>query len=253
MTLSDRTLARFRATVEYDGTHLKGFQRQGQGERTVQEELERAILRISEQSATVIGAGRTDSGVHAVGQIIAFDIVWQHGCSSLERAINANLPDDVAVRNIIQAASRFHPRFDASSREYKYLINNQYEPAPLQRLTMWHILKSLDVDAMNSAAAHLVGEHDFAAFGSAPVGNNTVRKVMRADWQRNGNVLSFIIEANAFLYHMVRSIVGTMRLVGSGEMSPDRFEQIIASADRSQAGPTAPPHGLCLIKVNYEH
>jgi len=245
------TTNRYRAKVEYDGTDFHGFQRQGQGERTVQETLEAAICAVTGQAATVIGAGRTDTGVHARGQVIAFDVNWRHGEAALGRALNANLPPDVAVRELQSTERGFHPRFSARRRTYQYTINNQIYPVPLLRRTTWRRPRPFDLAAMNAASALLVGEHDFATFGRPPAGENTIRRVFGAEWRRKGNLLSFTIEANAFLYRMVRSLVGSLCQVGDGAWTPETFAKVFAAADRALAGPTAPPQGLCLLSVTY--
>ncbi len=237
--------------VEYDGTDFCGFQRQAQGERTVQETLESAIYSVTGQVVTVIGAGRTDAGVHARGQVIAFDVAWRHDQDALRRALNANLPPDVAVRNIEGVPRGFHPRFDAKRRTYQYTINNQIDSSPLLRRRTWHRCRPLDLPSMQEASNLLVGEHDFATFGRPPVGENSKRQVYRADWQRDGALLSFTIEANAFLQRMVRSLVGSLCLVGEGRWSVSSFAEVFAAADRALAGPTAPPQGLCLLGVAY--
>ena len=242
---------RYRATVEYDGTDFNGFQRQAQGERTVQETLESAVYAITGAAVPIIGAGRTDSGVHAKGQVVTFDADWRHGHAALERALNANLPADVAVRQVGEVPSGFHPRFDARRRVYEYTINNQIERSPLLRRTSWHVAQPLDAAAMNRASALLVGEHDFATFGSPPQGDNSVRHVFVAAWRREIDLLVFRIEATAFLYRMVRSLVGALCQVGQGRWTVSDFDRVFLAAERSQAGPTAPPQGLCLLAVYY--
>jgi tRNA pseudouridine38-40 synthase len=242
---------RYRAIVEYDGTDFHGFQRQAQGERTVQETLETVISAVTQQPVSIIGAGRTDAGVHARGQVISFDAGWQHGDAALGRAINANLPSDLVVRNVAVASREFHPRFDARRRTYQYFINNQSVFSPLLRRVAWHRPRPLDLAAMNAACRLLVGEHDLATFGTPPVGNNTVRRIYAARWQGQENLVIFTIEANAYLYHMVRSLVGSLCLVGEGQWSVEEFARVLTAADRSLAGPTAPPHGLCLELVGY--
>jgi len=242
---------RYRAIVEYDGTDFCGFQRQEQGERTVQETLETVISAVTQQPVRIVGAGRTDTGVHACGQVVAFDARWIHAQEALARAINASLPPDLAVRNMAAVDPEFHPRFDARRRTYQYFINNQPVRSPLLRRTAWHRPRLLDLDAMNMASELLTGEHDYASFGTPPVGDNTVRAVYHARWQRREKLVIFTIEANAFLYRMVRSLVGTLCLVGEGEWPVDEFARVLAAADRSLAGPTAPPHGLVLQSVGY--
>ncbi len=245
------TVRRYRATVEYDGTDFHGFQRQAQGERTVQETLEAALWAVTGQAVTVMGAGRTDTGVHARGQVIAFDSDWRHGEAALGRAMNANLMRDVAVKEVESVEPGFHPRFSACRRTYQYTVYNRFCRSPLLRRTSWHRRRPLVMTAMSAAGGLLVGEHDFATFGKPPTGENTVRRVFCAEWRQNGGFMEFRIEANAFLNRMARSLVGTMCQVGAGEWSVERFAVAFAAADRGQAGPTAPPQGLCLLSVGY--
>jgi tRNA pseudouridine38-40 synthase len=241
---------RVRAVVAYDGTDYQGFQRQINGP-TVQEALEIALARVTGKETVVLAAGRTDSGVHAEGQVIAFDSEWRHPLEVLQRALNAVLPKDVAVRDVTQVAADFHPRYAARSRCYRYTVYNAPVRSPLVRRTSLHVPQRLDVEAMQRAAQVLVGEHDFAAFGRPPQGENTVRRVLRAEWHGEALWLVFDIEANAFLTRMVRSLVGTMLEVGRGRMTVEAFEQVLISRDRSQAGPTAPPQALCMVRVVY--
>ncbi|MFC2015695.1 tRNA pseudouridine(38-40) synthase TruA [Chloroflexota bacterium] len=241
---------RFWARVQYDGTDFYGFQVQAH-ERTVQGEIEQSLLAVTEQEARVTGAGRTDRGVHARGQVVTFDVAWKHSLFDLQRALNARLATDVAVVGLGLAREGFHPRFSARSRRYRYTLLVQPWPSPLARRTVWHVIQKLDVERMIVASGLLLGTHDFASFGRPPVGTKTVRKVLTAEWERKPPFLAFEIEANAFLYRMVRSIVGTLVQVGSGKLSVDEFQAIMRSADRSQAKWTAPAHGLCLMRVNY--
>ena len=236
--------------IEYDGADYLGFQVQAQG-ATIQGEIERALAAVTEEWVRIVGAGRTDAGVHAHGQVIAFSTTWRHPVEELQRALNAVLPKDIAVRELGPVAKGFHPRFDAVSREYRYTILNQPLRSPLARRFACHFPRPLAVAAMNEAAGVLVGSHDFASFGRAPQGDNTVREVCLVQWAPEGPFVYFDIVANAFLYRMVRSQVGTLLLVGTGELSPDGFEEILRSADRSRASQVAPAHGLCLMKVNY--
>lgn len=240
----------FRAVIEYDGTDFYGFQIQSD-QRTVQGALEEALSNVTGQRARVVGAGRTDAGVHARGQVIAFRACWRHSVAELQRAMNAVLPRDVALLSLKIAVEGFHPRYAATSRWYRYTVLNQMLRSPLSRRWVFHVRAPLDVTLMNQAAASLIGEHDFATFGRPPQGENTVRRVIRADWWSEEPFLYFDIEANAFLQRMVRSLVGTLLQVGAGECSPEEFRQRLAGCDRSLAGPTAPPQGLCLVAVNY--
>lgn len=242
---------RLRAKIEYDGSAYQGFQKQLE-RPTIQGELERAIESISGNSATIIGAGRTDSGVHALGQVISFELSWRHGLSALQRAINANLPDDIAVRSMAEVDDSFHPRYSAKGRWYRYTIYNEPVRSPLRRRRSWHVKRPLDVMSMDQAASYIVGKHDFATFGKPPKGDNTVREVFRANWRRDNDVINFDIEANAFLYRMVRSLVGTFKAVGEGAWTVEEFIVAMAACDRNHAGQTAPACGLCLMSVTYE-
>ena len=256
------TTVRYRATLAYDGTRYDGFQRQVSGIPTIQAAVEEAIAQVTAQAVTVIGAGRTDTGVHAAGQVIAFDVAWKHSSDALLQAINAVLPDDIALQNLAkvqQAASGeivpgergFHPRFDAVSRVYKYTVYPAAQRNPLLRNSVWHVRASLDGEALQQAAALLFGEHDFGAFGKPPQGENTVRKVMRSEWASDGNLLIYHIEANAFLQHMVRRIVGMLVTVGRGAMTVSEFEAIFQRGEIVAKAPLAPPQGLVLEQVKY--
>lgn len=237
--------------VEYDGTDFLGFQIQAQG-RTVQGEIERALEVITETEIRVIGAGRTDRGVHARGQVIGFEVVWQHSLSDLQRALNAVLAADVAIPSIGHAPDGFHPRFSAVRRAYRYTLLNRSWRSPLERRYAWHVAHRLDLPRMTRASRCLLGTHDFATFGRPPQGENTVRTVTRAECQERGPFLTIDIEGNAFLYRMVRSIVGTLVLVGSGQVSLEGFEEMMQARDRSRIRQVAPAHGLCLMHVDYE-
>lgn len=240
----------YRALVEYDGTAYCGFQRQRR-EPTIQAQLEKAILEVTDRHVRVIGAGRTDSGVHATGQVIAFNVDWRHDQDALERALNANLPADIAVRQLEVAPESFHPRFDASGRVYEYQIFNGPIRSPLNRLRSWHVAQPLDVAEMNRAAETVVGQHDFATFGQPPQGDSTERVVYKAIWRREDELVILEIEANAYLYRMVRSLVGSMKAVGEGRWTARDFTDVLAARDRSLAAQTAPPQGLCLVSVTY--
>ena len=241
----------WRATVAYDGTDFCGFQIQVV-QRTVQGELEAGLARITQQPVRVIGAGRTDSGVHALGQVVAFHAQWRHSRADLYRAWNAVLPKDVSIWSLTEAEKGFHPRFDAKSRSYRYTIWHSLVRNPLLRRTTLWVSQSLDLETMVAASHLLVGEHDFGTFGSPPQGTSTVRRVVRADWTRAAEMLYLDIEANAFLYRMARAVVGTLLQVGRGELSVDQFASAFAAAERSRSGPTAPANGLCLMTIRYQ-
>jgi tRNA pseudouridine38-40 synthase len=247
-------MARYKLIIEYDGTDFLGFQRQAVG-RTVQSELEAALHRIGWLGKAVLGAGRTDTGVHASGQVIAFDLDWKHGEGDLLRALNANLPPDIAAKSGVECASDFHPRFAARGRRYRYTIYNAPVRSPLVAHSAWHVWPSvLNLEAMQVASRQLLGRHDFAAFGADPDdGKNTIRTVELVEWSAvlPGTFVYFDIQANAFLYRMVRSLVGALKCVGTGELTVEAFGAIFRSRDRSQCPPLAPPQGLCLMEVLY--
>lgn len=248
---------RYRATVEYDGTAFKGFQLQARG-RTVQGDLEKAIERITQKQVRIFGAGRTDAGVHASGQVITFDVAWRHASQDLHRALNAVLPGDIAIVHLTTTDMAFHPRFDAKRRQYRYTILNRPIRSPLWARRAHHVPETLDIEAMQAASQRLVGVRDFAAFGKPTQGDSTVRHVMQAAWSVEypagigGKLLLFEITANAFLYRMVRNIVGTLIRVGQGELYPDQVTAMLEAKDRAAAGPPAPACGLCLVKVVYD-
>jgi tRNA pseudouridine38-40 synthase len=253
MTVRDASLDHglyLKALVEYDGTDFFGFQWQSDC-RTVQGELEKALEAVTQERTRVVGAGRTDAGVHAVGQVVAFRVHWRHSLADLERAWNALLPEDVAVRQVEPVPEEFHPRFSARSRRYRYTIWNGRGRSPLHRRYAWVYSVPLDEGVLNQAAQFLLGEHDFAAFGEPPQGENSVRHVYRAHWTRCGDLLWFDIEANAFLKRMVRHLVGTLVHVGRGEAPPEWVREVLESRDRARCAPPAPPWGLCLMEVLY--
>ena len=241
---------RYRAVVEYDGTDFRGFQVQASG-RTVQGEIEKSLQQVTQSVLRIEGAGRTDAGVHATGQVIAFNAVWKHSLVELQRALNANLPDDIVISYLKIADPAFHPRFSALNRSYHYTIINQPWVNVMRRRYAYHVRKPLDITAMNKASQFLVDVHDFASFGKPPQGENTVRHVTRAEWTANDNLLIFEITANAFLYHMVRTIVGTLVRVGLGQLAANEIDTILKARDLMRSAPAAPAHGLCLVQVTY--
>jgi tRNA pseudouridine38-40 synthase len=240
----------YRAVVAYDGTHYSGFQRQLE-QPTIQEALEQSIASLAGQPVTISGAGRTDSGVHALGQVIAFKVDWKHSPLALQRALNVNLPPDISLQKTDAVSDDFHPRFDARRRLYRYRIHNAPVRDPLRRLYCWHVGHVLEVELMNEAAECLIGKRDFSTFGRPTQGASTIREVFKAHWYRENVTLNFEIEANAFLYKMVRSLVGTMKLVGEGKWGVKDFSRALDSCNRQRAGKTAPPQGLCLMSVSY--
>jgi tRNA pseudouridine38-40 synthase len=246
-------MTRFRATLAYDGSAYNGYQIQPDVP-TIQGTVEDALEQILNHPTRVDAAGRTDTGVHATGQVIAFDAEWNHMDDVLLRAVNSRLPEDIALQDITQQ-TQFHPRFDALSRTYRYQIAVVQVRQPLLTKRAWQMQHNLDDVVMQRAANYLLGEHDFAAFGNPPQGENTVRTVFRSAWQSEqmpyGKQYSYEVEATAFLHHMVRRIVGLQVAVGSGQINLDIFEAIVRSHNLSQNKWIAPPHGLTLIHVKY--
>ena len=242
---------RYRATVEYDGTDFLGYQIQAEG-RTVQGEIEQSLKRVTQSTLRIDGAGRTDAGVHATGQVIASNVAWRHTLEDLHRALNATLPRDIVINDLRLAEPTFHPRFQALSRTYRYQIINQRWSSVLQRRYAYHVNKKLNVTAMNEASRVLIGSYDFASFGKPPQGNNTVRNVIEAIWSAiTDNHLTFTITANAFLYRMARIIVGTSVQIGLDQLTVDDVKHILEARDLTRSVPPAPAHGLCLVRVTY--
>jgi tRNA pseudouridine38-40 synthase len=242
-----------RLTIEYEGEAYQGWQIQPGGP-TVQEVLEKALATALREPVRVRGAGRTDAGVHACGQVAAVRVTRvPTDLHRLQKSLNALTPDDIAIREIAVVDDAFDPRRDAKSRLYEYRILNARAPSPFWRRHAWHIALPLDAIAMDAAAATLLGEHDFAAFCGAdaePV-RSTVRRVLESRMQTTSSVLVYRVEATAFLKHMVRNIVGTLVEVGLGQRAPESLTEILTGRDRTRAGATAPPHGLTLVAVRY--
>ncbi|HMK35049.1 MAG TPA: tRNA pseudouridine(38-40) synthase TruA [Desulfomonilaceae bacterium] len=241
------------ALLEYDGTAYHGWQLQ-KDLPTVQGVVEQGLQRILTTATRVHGAGRTDAGVHASGQVAHFFAEWKHSPQDLLRACNAVLPADVSIRSVKTAPEDFHARHSARSKIYVYSILNSSLRSPLQRLYSWHIPHELDVGAMKHAMECLPGTHDFGAFGSPTEGTpSTVRQMLSAElYATERGYLRVTLQGTGFLRYMVRSLVGTLVLVGRNNITPSEFRSILVSTDRSRSGPTAPPHGLCLRSVQYD-
>ena len=244
-----------RLTVQYDGTDFSGFQVQV-GKRTVQGELETTVERVTDRPTRVVGAGRTDAGVHATGQVVSFETTSGLDPSTLRRALNARLPDDVVVVAASNAPPGFNARFSARSREYRYTIWNAADRVAMGRAYVYHWRAFLDAPAMDEAARSLVGRHDFAAFAgatrSAERSIDTVRTLFRLHCWRDGQKVIVQTAADGFLTHMVRNLVGTLLQVGMHQATVGDVQEILASRDRSRAGRTAPARGLCLTRVEYD-
>ena len=247
-------LRTFRGVVEYDGTEFSGWQVQP-GRRTVQAVLEAALSRVIGAPVGVLAAGRTDAGVHAEGQAVSFRARTTIPPRGIAAACNAALPPDVAIRSLDPAPAAFHATRDAVSKVYRYEVRNSREPSPLARRTSHRVPGPLGVPRMRRAARALVGTHDFRAFRSNPgplaEGQDAVRTIRRLELRRRGDRVTFEVEGDGFLHHMVRNIVGTLLLVGRGTWDPGRVAEALAARDRRAAGPTAPAHGLTLVSVAY--
>ena len=248
-------MKKFMAVVEYDGTDYHGWQLQ-KNLPTIQGSIESALSHILGIPTRVYGAGRTDAGVHALGQVAHFLADWSHSVEELRKGCNALLPADIVLRSLESASHDFHARHSARSKTYTYQIINQPIRSPLKRLYAWHVPHQLDVELLNRAASYLIGSHDFAAFGSPTEGTpSTIREVLEARWEimTSGGAIRFLIRGTGFLRYMVRSVVGTLVMVGKRKIMPEEFSEILKSCDRSLSGPTAPPHGLCLVSVDYDY
>ncbi len=241
----------FKATVEYDGTDFAGFQFQHDA-RTVQGVLEAAIKERTGQQLRLVGAGRTDAGVHALGQVVSFGCETRIPLEKMAIALNSALPPDLTIRHVEETAPEFSARFSASSRLYAYMILNRNVPSAIMRRYSAQYSASLDVDMMQIGANHLLGEQDFACFtNELEADKSSMRDVLRCRVNRRGKFVVVRIEASAFLRGMVRNIVGTLMEVGAGRRDANSLPDLIRSRDRRQAGPTAPPQGLCLLKARY--
>lgn len=242
----------FKITVEYDGTEFHGWQRQ-KSDPTIQGAIEAALKTITGQSITVAGSGRTDAGVHALGQVASFSCSTRLSQRELASGLNALLPDAIVVLGCCQTDDSFHARFNAKAKTYHYRIVNRRLPPAIGRQYAWHIAKRLDRQSMRAALRPLVGRHDFSAFEAAgsPRAHATRTVIRAALKESQRDELVVVIEADGFLRHMVRNIVGTLVAVGLDKIPSDQIQAILRSKDRSRAGVTAPPQGLFLVSVTY--
>jgi tRNA pseudouridine38-40 synthase len=245
-------MARWKFTIEYDGRPFAGWQRQDNGP-SVQASLEQAILKLSGEAVTVAGAGRTDAGVHALGQVAHADIEKALAPDKMRDALNAHLrPHPVSILEAEMVGEDFHARFNATARHYLYRIVNRRSPLTFDAGLVWQVQIALDADAMHEAAQRLVGLHDFTTFRAAecqaksPVKTLDVLNIARA-----GEEIRVKASARSFLHHQVRSIVGTLKMVGAGKWTADDVAAALAARDRSACGPVAPPDGLYLVRVDY--
>ena len=249
-------MARYQMILAYDGTEYLGSQRQAKS-RTVQGELEKALRKLGWSDRSVLLAGRTDTGVHAAGQVAVFDLDWRHTDGELLRALNANLPADMAAQDICIAPPKFHPRFDATSRRYRYRLFCQQVRDPLRERFAWRVWPEIDGDMLQKVAPLFVGQHDFASYGTPPrAGSSTVRTVMNSFWKAREDEWYFEVQANAFLYRMVRRLVFVQVAVAQGKVSVENVAGSLAEQveerERSELpSGLAPAHGLTLVEVTY--
>ncbi|MGI5817437.1 MAG: tRNA pseudouridine(38-40) synthase TruA [Armatimonadota bacterium] len=249
--MGDSELRKVLLVVQYDGTDYFGFQRQP-GLPTVQSELERALSQLLDERTTIAASGRTDAGVHAVGQTVTFTTRSPIPTGRIVNALNALLPDEISAIEASVVPADFHPRYSATGKLYGYRILNRLLPSPFIGRYAWHLTWELDIALMGEAAGVLLGEHDFAAFSSSGSSvENTVRELRRLDIEPQGDLIEIRAEANGFLYMMVRRIVGTLTDVGRGLISVEEVGEILRSLDRTRVRTMAPPQGLSLIKVTY--
>ena len=240
-----------RILVEYDGTDFSGWPRQD-GQRTVQAVIEDTIRQVIGESVFVRAAGRTDAGVHADGQVITFDLVQAMPPHGLLRGLNSILPPDVALLEASEAAPDFDARFSARGKVYRYTVWNHMVRSPRRARTSWHVRQLLDMEAMRATAALLVGEHAFRAFRASDCDRKTTRRlVRRLEVDRQGAIVTFDVEATAFLKNMVRILVGTLIDVGRGRLEPAIVSRMLETGDRTVGGMTAPARGLTLLRVLY--
>ena len=238
--------------IEYDGTNYQGWQVQPKGS-TIQGILEEKLGLLTGEAIQLFGSGRTDSGVHALGQVAHFKTKSPMDIRSMQRALNSLLPPDMVIQKIEEVDEGFHARRHSKSKVYEYRILNRNLRSAFQRGFVWHIPQKIKFKEMEKATRWLIGEHDFSSFRStgSPT-QTTVRRVIRAEWKKGRKgLIRFEIEANGFLKQMVRSIVGTLVEVGKGKIKGEDFQGILDSKDRKKAGPTAPAHGLFLKEVKY--
>jgi len=240
-----------RIIVEYDGSNYSGWQLQSAPD-SIQARIENALERMFSEKIRIRGAGRTDAGVHARGQVAAFRLPRQFDPAQLKRALNALLPADIAIVSSAAVEDSFDPRRDARSRLYEYRVLNQPARSAFEFRYAWLVREPLDLEAMNRAAGAFLGEHDFAAWRSLGSKEKTTnRRILTSEWRRHGDVLSYRVEATAFLRHMVRTMVAAMVEVGRGGITPSQFAQLLSARDRALLPPPAPPSGLYLMEVRY--
>jgi tRNA pseudouridine38-40 synthase len=242
----------YKITIEYDGTGFNGWQRQ-KNASSVQQAIEEAIFKLSQQKVVLHGAGRTDTGVHATRQIANFIIEKTYPVGVIVNALNFHLkPQKVAIIDAEQMPEQFHARFSAKKRYYRYIIINRLPPLIIDRNRAWHVKEPLNVELMIDAAKSLIGCHDFTSFRALCCqAKSSIKTLEELRIEQHDDIIEFYLSAPSFLHHMVRNIVGTLKLVGNHKWQPSQVKEALAAKDRRSAGPTAPPYGLYLYKVDY--
>jgi tRNA pseudouridine38-40 synthase len=245
-------MSRYKLVLEYDGGPFAGWQRQDNGP-SVQAALEDAVFKLAQERVTATGAGRTDAGVHARGQVAHFDLVKEFPADTVRDALNAHLrPAPISVLEASIAVPAFHARFSAVARHYEYRVLCRRAPPALDRGHIWHVGRALDVETMARAARALLGTHDFTTFRAAECqAKSPVKTLDRLDVAKQGDEIVFYAAARSFLHHQVRSMVGTLKLVGEGKWTDANVARALAACARAQCGPVAPPEGLTLLRVDY--
>lgn len=245
-------MMRVKLVVAYDGTNYSGWQLQ-KNAITIEQKLNEALTNLLGEEIVVIGASRTDAGVHSLGNVCIFDTDTRMPAEKICFALNSRLPEDIVVQDSCEVAANFHPRAGKSSKTYEYRILNRTFPDPTRRRDTYFYHYSLDVEAMKKAASYLEGEHDFKSFCSVHAQvETTVRTIYSCTVEKDDDVIKIRVTGNGFLYNMVRIIAGTLIEVGAGKRKPEEILKMLEKTDRTVAGPTAPAHGLTMICINYE-
>ena len=245
-------MKRVKLVVAYDGTNYRGWQIQNNGE-TIESMLNRAISSLTGEDIHVMGSSRTDSGVHAMGNVAVFDTEARMAADKFSYALNQRLPEDIRIQNSCEVPSDFHPRYQKTVKTYEYRILNREFPLPAYRLNAHFTYRPLDIARMQEAACYLEGEHDFQSFCAAGAQvKTTVRTIYELTVEKEGDLIVIRITGNGFLYNMVRIIAGTLMKVGMGEWEPERMTEILEGRDRKLAGPTAPAKGLTLMEIHFK-
>jgi tRNA pseudouridine38-40 synthase len=244
-------MAHYKVILAYDGTDFQGYQRQATG-RTVQGSFEQVLKSLGWRGKSIIGAGRTDAGVHASGQVVSFDLDWNHSTLDLRNALNGNLPADIAAKSVEQVEAAFHARHSAVARRYRYRLFCSSIRDPLRERYSWRVWPQVSMEALNQVASYFVGTHNFSSFGSPHnTGGSTIRNVMASNWRSERDELVYEILGNAFLYHMVRRLVVFQVDAGQGKLAPESAIELLERAPENFVRGLAPANGLYLVEVIY--